>query len=877
MTDKAAQEAEEANKGQNELEKAKIAPVVESETGSKKRLLSLDEQTQQQVPESNFEQSVQQVELKLKRASPNSDSSSSSVPLGPSLPSNIVSTNINNNANNSSDSERRYRPQKYCAVCGDKAIACNFNAVTCESCKAFFRRNAFKESRLKCLFENRCIIDRVTRRFCSKCRLLKCFQIGMKREWILTDEQKQIKRVKIMQNKQSKSQQASASPSHSESSVSPKLAISSKAPSPAIDATAATTTTTTTTTVASTTFSNNNNNTKSEIEEATNERLQPTVICDQTKPTKSAQRTRSNNKCNKSTRDASTLCPDEFDLSNPSSRIHFCSLASQCQFCSLRLLSSSSVAAGGGSGGGQQLFDYVNHHHHHHQHTVAADIQPHHQMATSYVAPPADHHLSFIPAGYASTGSSSTPTSCCGCNNIDQANNMDSVRVQFGHHHSGQIVQQIPSTGHHQTNTQISPQLYLMTPSHHEGTFANTFGMFGGQFGSNTSSAQQVVESSLATSSPVDLANNNQQPQQPISAYQQQLRNIDTNNHFMALEIRQPTQTIQKPIPCANTSSPSVVTSLANNKIVGETIVTVADSGTITKKLDEESQVSGADETKISTTVVQSLDCSKFTGANLDKSGFVIWNNDLYYQPANTEVELEGRLEKLDFLDTERKLIEETIEATKFLFEYNDNHKLGDFYNNIIAFCDAALRRLIKTVKQIKAFRMLNMDDQIILLKTACFKILLLRSTYHYIDEVEGWIDVKTGRVMSLDILKRAKRSLVYERHRELVKKIPEPLRKDRIIMSVLAMILLFDPTTNLKHSNSVALDNLIYLSVLRKYLISTQPDPLNKYECLVTILQIIHACNEEYNVFFSKDVQPEQITPLLIEIFDISTVQCDS
>lgn len=101
-----------------------------------------------------------------------------------------------------SQEQARYRPQKYCAVCGDKAIACNFNAVTCESCKAFFRRNAFKEQRLKCLFANRCIIDRVTRRFCSKCRLLKCFQIGMKREWILTDEQKQIKRVKIMQNKQ---------------------------------------------------------------------------------------------------------------------------------------------------------------------------------------------------------------------------------------------------------------------------------------------------------------------------------------------------------------------------------------------------------------------------------------------------------------------------------------------------------------------------------------------------------------------------------------------------------------------------------------------------------------------------------------------------
>lgn len=38
------------------------------------------------------------------------------------------------------------RLDKLCAVCGDKALGCNFDAVSCESCKAFFRRNAFKDS-----------------------------------------------------------------------------------------------------------------------------------------------------------------------------------------------------------------------------------------------------------------------------------------------------------------------------------------------------------------------------------------------------------------------------------------------------------------------------------------------------------------------------------------------------------------------------------------------------------------------------------------------------------------------------------------------------------------------------------------------------------
>ena len=33
---------------------------------------------------------------------------------------------------------------KICVVCNDKALSCNFGAITCESCKAFFRRNAHK-------------------------------------------------------------------------------------------------------------------------------------------------------------------------------------------------------------------------------------------------------------------------------------------------------------------------------------------------------------------------------------------------------------------------------------------------------------------------------------------------------------------------------------------------------------------------------------------------------------------------------------------------------------------------------------------------------------------------------------------------------------
>ena len=39
----------------------------------------------------------------------------------------------------------KWKDDKTCGVCGDKALGYNFNAITCESCKAFFRRNAIKD------------------------------------------------------------------------------------------------------------------------------------------------------------------------------------------------------------------------------------------------------------------------------------------------------------------------------------------------------------------------------------------------------------------------------------------------------------------------------------------------------------------------------------------------------------------------------------------------------------------------------------------------------------------------------------------------------------------------------------------------------------
>ncbi|XP_054153969.1 nuclear hormone receptor HR96-like [Oppia nitens] len=109
---------------------------------------------------------------------------------------------------------------KICGVCGDKAIAKNFGAVSCESCKAFFRRNAHKLNVYKCYFDEKCKLDSVTRKFCRRCRLKKCFDIGMKQEWILNDEEKQIRRKKIEDKRKKRKNSVQSSSSDSKNSDS---------------------------------------------------------------------------------------------------------------------------------------------------------------------------------------------------------------------------------------------------------------------------------------------------------------------------------------------------------------------------------------------------------------------------------------------------------------------------------------------------------------------------------------------------------------------------------------------------------------------------------------------------------------------------------
>jgi hypothetical protein len=116
-----------------------------------------------------------------------------------------------------------------CAICGDEAIGFNYDVLSCASCKAFFRRNAnqprvslllhfafllnsdeFFQEKIRCLTgRNQCSIAHEVPRKCPKCRLERCFAAGMRKNFILSEEEKQRRITLLEENRNQTSQRLS--------------------------------------------------------------------------------------------------------------------------------------------------------------------------------------------------------------------------------------------------------------------------------------------------------------------------------------------------------------------------------------------------------------------------------------------------------------------------------------------------------------------------------------------------------------------------------------------------------------------------------------------------------------------------------------------
>ncbi|KAM4620319.1 LOW QUALITY PROTEIN: androgen receptor [Polymixia lowei] len=72
-----------------------------------------------------------------------------------------------------------FPPQRICLICADEASGCHYGALTCGSCKVFFKRAAEGRQKYLCASRNDCTIDKLRRKNCPSCRLKKCFEAGM--------------------------------------------------------------------------------------------------------------------------------------------------------------------------------------------------------------------------------------------------------------------------------------------------------------------------------------------------------------------------------------------------------------------------------------------------------------------------------------------------------------------------------------------------------------------------------------------------------------------------------------------------------------------------------------------------------------------------
>jgi ecdysone receptor len=117
----------------------------------------------------------------------------------------------------SGEQRPRQKPQEeLCLVCGDRASGYHYNALACEGCKGFFRRSITqsKSAKYMCKYGDHCEIDMYMRRKCQACRLKKCYDVGMRADCVVPEEQCRRKRME-------KKEQRSPASGHTSAAVSP--------------------------------------------------------------------------------------------------------------------------------------------------------------------------------------------------------------------------------------------------------------------------------------------------------------------------------------------------------------------------------------------------------------------------------------------------------------------------------------------------------------------------------------------------------------------------------------------------------------------------------------------------------------------------------
>lgn len=80
--------------------------------------------------------------------------------------------------------------QRACLVCGDAASGHHYGILSCEACKAFFKRTVQERMQYNCTVDGLCDMTKKSRKACPACRYEKCLNMGMNPEGIRLDRRK---------------------------------------------------------------------------------------------------------------------------------------------------------------------------------------------------------------------------------------------------------------------------------------------------------------------------------------------------------------------------------------------------------------------------------------------------------------------------------------------------------------------------------------------------------------------------------------------------------------------------------------------------------------------------------------------------------------
>uniref|UniRef100_A0A3Q2VXW3 Retinoic acid receptor RXR n=3 Tax=Haplochromini TaxID=319058 RepID=A0A3Q2VXW3_HAPBU len=84
--------------------------------------------------------------------------------------------------------------KRLCVICGDRSSGKHYGVYSCEGCKGFFKRTVRKDLSYTCRDNKECLVDKRQRNRCQYCRYQKCLAMGMKREAVQEERQRNRER-----------------------------------------------------------------------------------------------------------------------------------------------------------------------------------------------------------------------------------------------------------------------------------------------------------------------------------------------------------------------------------------------------------------------------------------------------------------------------------------------------------------------------------------------------------------------------------------------------------------------------------------------------------------------------------------------------------